>query len=229
MEEFSYSVSHDLRAPIRTMIVYADVLLSDHAEKLDHEVQRFLERILKNACRMDALVRDTLAYSKLARREITLTAVPLARLLDDVIAALDLPAGTPPITCTSLSNTVLAHEPSLVQAVTNLLRNALKFVAPSVAPCVEVWSELHDGRIRLWVKDNGIGIPPEWQARLFGMFERLHVDRNYEGTGIGLAMVRKAIERMGGRVGVESDGVHGSQFWIELSSPIGSDEMLGSD
>jgi len=216
MEEFSYSVSHDLRAPIRTMIVYAEMILSDHAEKLDDEVQRFLDRILKNARRMDALVRDTLAYSKLARREISLTAVPLARLIDDVIAALDLPAGRPAITCSGLSNTVLAHEPSLVQAVTNLLRNALKFVAPGVAPSVEVWSESDTGRVRLWVKDNGIGIPPEWQARLFGMFERLHGDRNYEGTGIGLAMVRKAIERMGGRVGVNSDGVHGSQFWIEL-------------
>ncbi len=224
MEEFSYSVSHDLRAPIRAMIGYSDILLGEHGETLDDNVREFLQRILKNARRMEALVRDTLAYSKLARRELTLAPVPVKRLVDDVIAALDLPAGTSSITCGECSGVVQAHEASLAQALTNLLRNALKFVAPGVAPRVNVQCENRGQRVRLWVEDNGIGIRPELHARLFGMFERLHVERSYEGTGIGLAIVRKAIERMGGTVGVESDGTNGSRFWIELPGVLTSGE-----
>jgi len=133
MEEFSYSVSHDLRAPIRAMIGYSDILLGDHGEKLDDDVREFLQRILRTARRMDALVLDTLAYSKLARREITLAPVPLKRLVDEVIATLDLTTGTTSITCAGCRGVVQAHEASLAQAATNLLRNALKFVAPGVA------------------------------------------------------------------------------------------------
>jgi signal transduction histidine kinase len=111
---------------------------------------------------------------------------------------------------------VMAHESSLTQAISNLLSNAKKFVAPGTIPKVEIWTERRDQQIRLWIKDNGIGINPKFQSRLFGMFERLNQDDHYEGTGIGLAIVRKAIEKMGGTVGVESDGIHGSSFWIEL-------------
>ncbi len=224
MEEFSYSVSHDLRAPIRAMIGYSDILLGDHGEKLDDDVREFLQRILRTARRMDALVLDTLAYSKLARREITLAPVPLKRLVDEVIATLDLTTGTTSITCAGCGGVVQAHEASLAQAITNLVRNALKFVAPGVAPRVNVHCEDRRDRVRLWVEDNGIGIRPELHARLFGMFERLHDERSYEGTGIGLAIVRKAIERIGGAVGVESDGTNGSRFWIELPGTLTHDE-----
>lgn len=224
MEEFSYSVSHDLRAPIRAMIGYSDILLGDHGERLDNDVREFLQRILKNARRMEALVRDTLAYSKLARREVTLAPVPLKRLVDDVIASLDMSPSTSSINCAGCRGVVQAHEASLAQALTNLLRNALKFVAPGVSPRVSVHCEERGERVRLWVEDNGIGIRPELHARLFGMFERLHVERSYEGTGIGLAIVRKAIERMGGSVGVESDGTNGSRFWIELPGALTSNE-----
>ena len=111
---------------------------------------------------------------------------------------------------------VIAHESSLSQAVSNLLSNAVKFVGPGTMPQIQMWTEPRDGRVRLWVADNGIGIKPQYQHRLFGMFERLHPDKQYDGTGIGLAIVRKSVDKMGGRVGVESDGVSGSKFWIEL-------------
>jgi signal transduction histidine kinase len=111
---------------------------------------------------------------------------------------------------------VLAHEPSLSQVISNLLSNAVKFVAPGTHPRVLIGFEATSSTVRLWFQDNGIGIKREYQQRLFGMFERLHPEREYEGTGIGLAIVRKAMERMNGRVGMASDGVSGSRFWIEL-------------
>ena len=96
------------------------------------------------------------------------------------------------------------------------MTNGVKFVKRDTHPQVQVWTEANNGHVRLWIRDNGIGIKPEYQHRLFKMFERLHQNPEYEGTGIGLAIVRKAVEKMGGQVGVESDGVNGSSFWIEL-------------
>jgi signal transduction histidine kinase len=111
---------------------------------------------------------------------------------------------------------VIAHEPSLTQVVSNLLSNAVKFVPPKERPQIRVSCERRELRARLWIVDNGIGIKPEHQSRLFGMFERIPSEQPYEGTGIGLAIVRKAVERMNGVVGMESDGVSGSKFWFEL-------------
>jgi signal transduction histidine kinase len=149
-----------------------------------------------------------------------LESVSIAQLIREVVqqypemrpecAEIEVAADLPP---------VWAHEPSLTQVVSNLLRNAIKFVAPNRRPHVRIDFERRGEFVRVNFVDNGIGIPPASHARLFGMFERLHADQNYEGTGIGLAIVRKAIERMNGKVGVESDGVNGSRFWIELAAP----------
>jgi len=111
---------------------------------------------------------------------------------------------------------VVGHESSLMQTISNLLGNAVKFVAPGTIPRVRVWSEVRGENVRLWFEDNGIGIRPEHQRRIFVMFERINPSGQYDGTGVGLAIVRKAVERMNGTVGVESDGVNGSRFWIEL-------------
>jgi signal transduction histidine kinase len=113
---------------------------------------------------------------------------------------------------------VRGNEPLLVQAISNLIANALKFVEEGVAPRVRIWTERRGPDVRLWVEDNGIGVRPEHQARIWAMFERVHPSDKYEGTGIGLAVVRKALERMGGSVGVESDGRAGSRFWIQLGA-----------
>jgi signal transduction histidine kinase len=113
---------------------------------------------------------------------------------------------------------VLGHEASLTQCLTNLLSNAVKFVAHGVKPQVLVRTELLNDTVRLWVQDNGLGIPRQAQAKIFEIFQRLHKESEYEGTGIGLAIVRKAVERMGGRVGVESEPGKGSRFWLELKS-----------
>jgi hypothetical protein len=217
MEEFSYSVSHDLRAPVRAMKGYALAMLEDYRDKLEPRGRDLLERIVRGGARMEALIHDVLTYSRLARAEIKLEPVYLQKLITDIVQ--QYPAMQQPNADIKLREPllpVMAHEPSLMQGISNLLSNAVKFVALGVKPVVQVWTEPRDGKVRLWIQDNGIGIKPSYQHRLFGMFERVHQEMHFEGTGIGLAIVRKALEKMGGRAGVESDGVNGSSFWIEL-------------
>jgi signal transduction histidine kinase len=215
MEEFSYTVSHDLKSPVRGIVGYLGVILEDYGETLNSEVRAYLGRILQNAHRMDALVQDTLAYSRVARRELELSPLGLDEVVREAVAGIDIPAGAT-ITLISPLGRVRAHEVSLVQAVSNLVLNAVKFVRPGALPRVVIRSERVGDRVRLRVEDEGIGVRPELQSRLFRIFERLHPDAGFEGTGIGLAIVRKAAERMGGRVGAISDGQSGSTFWIEL-------------
>ena len=215
LEEFSYTVSHDLRAPLRGMYIYSQALLEDCAPGLDAEARRCLQRIAANAALLDKMIVDVLTFSRMSRGEIKMGRVSLDKLVRDLIR--DYPCLQPPqaeILREPLCE-VIGHEPSVTQAVSNLLFNAVKFVAPGVTPLIRIWTQPREGGVRLWVEDNGIGILPEHQHRLFTMFERIHPKLPYEGTGVGLAIVRKAMTRMGGKAGVESDGEHGSKFWLE--------------
>jgi PAS domain S-box-containing protein len=217
MEEFSYTVSHDLRAPVRAMQCYAEVLMEDYGSQLEENAKRYLERIMLGGSRMDRLIQDMLTYSRLNRRDMRLGPVSLDKLTRDLFRQfLDADNLQADLLIEEELLDVVGHEPSLMQAVSNLLHNAMKFVAPGTKPKVRVRTDRRSGDVRLWVEDNGIGVRPEYQHRLFSVFERIHRERNYDGTGIGLAIVRKAVERMGGKVGVESDGVNGSRFWIQL-------------
>jgi signal transduction histidine kinase len=227
LEEFSYSVSHDLRAPVRAMRGYAEVVLQDHGWRLDQEARDLLARIGRSGDRMDRLIQDLLTYSRISRLEVTLEPVSLDKLVREVVQQYpDMRPEKADIEVEGPLPDVVAHEPSLTQVVSNLLSNAVKFMPPHQRPRVRVSAHQGEARARLWIVDNGIGIKPEHQSRLFGMFERLHPSSEYEGTGIGLAIVRKAIERMNGSVGVESDGVSGSRFWVDL--PIAGSNGNGS-
>lgn len=218
MEEFSYSVSHDLRAPARAMQGYARAVLEDCAGQLDPQGRDHLERIVRSGVRMDRLIQDILTYSRLNRREVQLQTVSLEKLVREIIAQYpEMQSPRAEIELVQPLHDMVAHEPSLSQAVSNLLSNAVKFVNPGQVPKVRLVTERRGSWTRFWVEDDGIGIKPEHQQRLFGLFERIHPEQRYEGTGIGLAIVRKAVERMGGKVGVVSDGKTGSRFWIELS------------
>jgi len=217
LEEFSYTVSHDLRAPTRSMKCYAQIILEDFGANLDSQVKDYLGRILRGAERMDRLIQDVLTYSRLSRSDVEAHAVSLDRLVADIIPQYpDLQAPRASITVRGPLLNVVGHEPALAQAVSNLLINAVKFMPAGRVPEITVRSELRGPNVRLWVEDNGIGIKQEHQPRLFRIFERLPTNGHYEGTGIGLAIVRKAAEKMGGAAGVESDGLTGSRFWIEL-------------
>jgi PAS domain S-box-containing protein len=217
MEEFSYSVSHDLRAPIRAIHAYATVLLEDHFSQLDNSARGYVQKIQRNSERMTRLTQDVLSYSRLARSEIRLETISLDSLIRDIIDQYEnLQEPNAHLAIASPLGNVLGHEVSLGQCVANILNNATKFIAPGVKPMVRIRTEINGNRVRLWFEDNGIGIKPHHKDRIFQMFERVHPEGTYEGTGIGLTIVRKAMEKMGGRVGVESDGENGSRFWLEL-------------
>ncbi len=219
MEEFSYSVSHDLRAPIRAIEAYTRYMLTDFGNQIPREANSFLEKITRNTTRMNRMINDVLTLSRISRSEIQLHPVAVKSLLDEIIE--QHPQMQPPNARIEIQAdvTVTGDEISLSQALSNLLTNAIKFVQPGIVPHVKIWSESEYGKVRIWIEDNGIGIKPEHQTKLFGMFQRLQVNPAYEGTGVGLAIVKKAVERMGGTVGMESDGVKGSRFWIELNEP----------
>ncbi|MBI2780013.1 MAG: PAS domain S-box protein [Gammaproteobacteria bacterium] len=218
LEAFSYSVAHDLRAPLRAMQGFSQALLEDYGSQLDAVGQDYARRVTAAARRMDELIKDLLAYSHVSRAAFPLTAVDLEGVMAGVLAHLEAEIRERQarvIVVTSLPP-VIGHYATLQQVMTNLLGNAIKFVPAGIEPQVKVWAEERGEWVRVWVEDNGIGIAPESQARIFRVFERLHGIEHYPGTGIGLAIVHKGIERMGGCAGVESVLDKGSRFWVEL-------------
>jgi signal transduction histidine kinase len=224
LETYAHSISHDLRAPLRAMHGFSQALLEDCAPQLDDVGKDYAERVVAGARRMDALIQDLLAYSRASRSDMELANVPLDDAVHDALAQVegDVAATGGSVTVSPDLPTVRAHRVALVQSVANLLANGLKFMPKGRAPALRVRAERSNGVTRLWVEDNGIGIDPAHHERVFGVFERLHQSENYPGTGIGLAIVRKSVERMGGRVGVLSEPGAGSRFWIELKSDGGT-------
>jgi PAS domain S-box-containing protein len=217
LESFSYSIAHDLRAPLRSIQSFATILEEEHQRELDARGRDYLRRIVAAGSRMDRLISDVLDYSRLARSEVAMTEVNVQQLIAEILR--DYPQElAAAINVDHLPN-VLGNPALLTQVFYNLLGNALKFAAPGRASHVSIRAENASGMVRLWIEDNGIGIAPENRDELFGLFRRLHNENEYPGTGIGLATVKKATERMGGRVGVESELGVGSRFWVELSTP----------
>jgi len=217
LQAFSYSLSHDMRAPLRAIQSFTQIVLTEDGSKIGSPGTGYLKKVISASERLDRLILDVLALSRLSQQELVMETVNLQKLVGDIIH--ERPELQPPRAELKVEAPLLpvwAHEASLTQGLTNLLGNAVKFVAPGVTPRVRVYSEARDGQVRLWVEDNGIGIEPEAQRKLFEMFHRVHTERQYEGTGMGLAIVRKAIERMGGQTGVESALGQGSRFWLEL-------------
>jgi two-component system, sensor histidine kinase and response regulator len=215
LEAFSYSVSHDLKAPVRAIQAFAQALIEDEAAKLSDTGKDHLSRIISSAIRLEKLITDVLAYSRMNVKPLGKTAVNVEKRLDEIIA--QNPDFQPPKAEIELKrplSNVIGHEVSFTQCVTNLLSNAVKFVPAGVTPRIEIWTKVVDGSARLCVQDNGIGIAAEHQPRIFNAFERLN--SQYDGTGFGLAIMRKAVERMDGQFGVESEPGKGSLFWIQL-------------
>ncbi|MBD2130177.1 PAS domain S-box protein [Microcoleus sp. ZQ-A2] len=218
LEAFSYTVAHDLRAPLRGIQGFAQALVEDYGDRLDETAQEYIQYIFEGTDRMNELVQDLLAYSRLSREQIRLTSVRLTQVVAEAQVQLqsELRDRQAEITVTEPLPNVMGHRPILVQMVVNLLSNGMKFVAPGVQPQIRVWTQEQDNWVRLWIEDNGIGIEPQYQEQIFGVFERLHGREAYPGTGIGLAIVRKGAERLGGQTGVESTPGRGSRFWVEL-------------
>lgn len=220
LDTFAYSVSHDLRAPLRAMQAFAEILLDDE-DQTPAERSAYLKRIQGAAKGMDRLIQDLLAYSRMSRQEIKLQEVSLDKVVQDAAQQLELISGGKnyELEIGGELPDVIGHHAVLVQIVLNLMSNGIKFVPKGVVPKLIIWAEETQGRCRLFLEDNGIGIAPQHQERIFKIFERLHGLDSYPGTGIGLAIVRKAVTRLGGRIGVESKEGEGSRFWIDLETP----------
>src|SRR6185312_9833040 len=241
LEGVLYHVAHDLRAPLRGMASFTGILLEEYGPRLDDRGRDYAERISNSARRMDRLVQDLLAYGRLTHTAVPLSNISLEAQVKAAVNRFSEEIETRDATveiCSALPP-VRANEAVLDQVLSNLLSNALKFVRPETPPHLRILAEettfrmenpapksdpatdtslyRRNGKfVRLWIEDNGIGIPPEYHERIFRMFERLHGVGEYAGTGIGLAIVRKGVERMGGRVGLKSKLGTGSRFWIEL-------------
>ncbi len=224
LEAFSYTIAHDMRAPLRAMQSFSAILDEEHAARLDEEGRGLLRRITLSASRLDHLIQDVLDYSKIVRADLQLEPVDTQALIEELIHAYPelQPQNADIVIDAPLSN-ILGNRAALTQVFANLLGNAAKFVAPGVRPRINIRTGPgFSGFVRLWFEDNGIGIEESFHKWLFQMFQRANPPGPYEGTGIGLAIVRKAIERMGGRVGVESQPGGGSRFWVELRPALHS-------
>jgi signal transduction histidine kinase len=240
LEHMSYSIVHDLRAPLRAIEGFTTIILRNDGERLSPASRGLIERMLTATNRMDLLISDVLNYNKAVREELPLHPVDVGKLLREMLSS--YPEFQPPRVEMSLEGEfppILGNEAGLGQCFSNVLNNAVKFVKPGMKPCVRVWAEVKGPPdvVRVWVEDCGTGIPKEGHKRIFDMFQRMH-GSDYEGTGIGLALVRKVMDRMGGRVGVESEPGKGSRFWLELNraperpyppAPNGSVSSLGGD
>jgi PAS domain S-box-containing protein len=218
LESFAYSVSHDLRAPLRAMYGFAEALMDDYADQLDETAHDYTQRIATASKRMDTLIQDLLQYTRLSRTEINFQEVNLDQIIGEVLGELEheIKEKDAQVILESSLPEVMGHRAILVRICGNLLSNAIKFVPPSTRPSVKIRAEQYNGSVRLWIEDNGIGIPEEHQQKIFNIFERLHGGNSYPGTGIGLAIVKKGVERMGGKVGVISAPDKGSRFYVEL-------------
>ena len=213
MEAFSYSVSHDLRAPLRAIDGFAKALEEDSSARLDAGGREHLEKIRKNARRMGRLIDDLLAFARLSRRELTASRVDMSALARDAAeetgatAAVigDLPAAK--------------GDPHLLRQVfANLLSNAVKFTRGRTPPRIEIGGAREGDRVRYHVKDNGAGFDMAHAGKLFGVFQRLHSGDEFEGTGIGLAIVDRIIRRHGGRAWAESQPGQGATFYFTLGA-----------
>ncbi|PWU12876.1 MAG: hypothetical protein C5B50_20710 [Verrucomicrobia bacterium] len=249
LEHFSYTLAHDLRAPVRAIRGYGDLLIAQSVN-LAPRHKEFLIRACKAAERMDQLILDTLDYTKIVRQHFELKPIETGALVEQVVQSYpQFQEARENITIVAPLPAVMGNAALLTQCFSNLLNNALKFVAPGKEPEVRIYAEesrtassaftpapaANDGptgrpdahpasedrrnarpaRVRVWVEDNGIGIPEDCRDKVFEMFQQL-MPVQYPGTGIGLAIVKKAVERMRGAVGVESHPKGGSRFWIDL-------------
>lgn len=215
LEAFSYSVSHDLRAPLRAIEGFASALREDYGRKLEPAADEYLQQIIKASTRMNRLVRDLLEYGRLGRIELHAQRIALAPLIQRVIQ--ENFSGQNIVPDLPESVAVMGHEPTLTQIFINLISNGIKFQQPGVPSEIRITAtRMGENMVKISVTDNGIGIQPGHLARLFKVFERLHGVEQYPGTGIGLAIVKRGSERMGGSCGVESKPGAGSTFWVEL-------------
>lgn len=218
LETFFHAMTHDVRAPLRAITSFAQLLAEEEAWRMGEQGRQDLGYIQSAAAQMQGIIEGLLAFARVERSQHEIQAVSLAQLVPACLRRLQLEIGQrqAQVVVDECLPEVQGSFILLTLAVTNLLSNALKFLPPGGRPIITIQATMQGELCRLEIADNGIGIPPEDQQRLFQPFVQLHGQEVYEGVGLGLATVRKAVELMGGRVGVTSMVGQGSTFWIEL-------------
>jgi len=217
LEAFTYSVSHDLRAPLRHIDGFARILREDYGPQLDATAQHYLDRVQQGAGQMGQLIEDLLAFSRAARQEVRRQSVSLQRLVEDVQQALDTGGRSIDWRIGRLPSAPC--DPVLMKQVfLNLLANAVKFTRPRQPAVIEVGAEQQNGEQVVFVRDNGVGFPMKYADKLFGVFQRLHRQEDFEGTGVGLAIVQRILHKHGGRVWAEAELDQGATFYFTLGA-----------
>jgi PAS domain S-box-containing protein len=221
LESFSYSVSHDLRAPLRSIDGYTQILLEDYAYNLDAEGKRVLNVVVNNARRMAKLIDDLLDFSRVGRKEVTKSVVNTESLVRSVISELRPQEGERDIDITIAPLDPCEADPNLLRQVwTNLISNALKYSRKKPKSEIEISSRKGAGEIIYQVRDNGTGFDMQYAHKLFGVFQRLHRQQEFEGTGVGLAIVHRIVSRHGGKVWAEGEADKGASFYFSLPNSL---------
>ena len=225
LEAFAYSVSHDLRAPLRGIEGFSNILESEYAEKLDAEGQRLINVIRKSAWKMDQLIMDLLTLSRVHRSELRFSNIKMKPLLNNIIQEIVSPELLEKfeIKIENLPD-VFADATMIRQVWINLISNAVKYTAPKDECKITITGHEEDGFVIYSIRDTGVGYDPENADKLFGLFQRLHNERDFEGTGIGLAIVQRIIKRLNGKVWSQSELGKGSEFYFSI--PKETDQQL---
>ncbi|HUR45684.1 MAG TPA: PAS domain S-box protein [Candidatus Saccharimonadales bacterium] len=230
LESFAHTVSHDLRAPLRSIRRYSELLTLEHQPSLNIEGQQFVERITRSADSMERLINGILQYTQVAARETELEAVPLGGILRQVLQLHDseIHIKQARIHISNSMPSVLGDRTLLLQVFSNLVGNALKFVPEGRVPSINIEATQEEGAAYILVKDNGIGIAERDVPKIFNIFERLDTGGLIPGTGVGLAIVKRALEKLGGAITVTSVPDQGTTFRLELQLPNGKPAEMHS-
>ena len=222
LETFTYSVAHDLKAPLRGIDGYSMLLSEEYADKLDEEGLQFLNNVRNSAQQMSQLIEDLLSYSRMERRETQMTRVELAPLIELLISERkhDIESRLISISVNLPFDAIDTDPDTVRQVVRNYLDNAIKFSQKAAQSAVKINGHESDSAWTIWVEDNGIGFDQKYHDRIFQIFQRLHRSEDYPGTGVGLAIARKAVERIGGYVWAESAPGKSAKFFMKIPKKL---------
>jgi len=224
LEAFSYSVSHDLRAPLRAIDGFSRILQEDHAQSLAPEARRYVQLVREGTQRMGTLIDDLLAFSRLTRQPLTRQVVDPAAIIREVLEELQSEREGRRIKLEVGDMPAVEGDPSLlVEVFTNLIGNALKFTRTRKKAVIEIGAEEQGGEIVFFVRDNGVGFDMQYADKLFGVFQRLHRAEDFEGTGVGLAIVQRILHRHGGRIWVQAQPERGATFFFTVGGGSSND------
>jgi len=218
LEAFSFSVSHDLRAPLRAIDGFSRLLEEDVGAQLEPEAQRYLTQIRQNAQRMGALIDDLLSFSRTGRQELHRQPIAPNAVIQIILQDLAPQLEGRQVELVIGDLPMCEADPSLFQQIwVNLLSNAIKYTRARALARIEVGAQTQDSAVIYFIRDNGAGFDMRYSEKLFGVFQRLHPPQEYEGTGIGLALVQRIIHRHGGRIWAEAEVDHGATFYFTLA------------